>query len=232
MKQSTVPLHVDAAVSAIWEGTPVRHSENGVSQLRPALYAGRRWEAIMEKSAPQQGTSSKGERVKILGTSAQWPTICACCCGAAETTRAVGAVVSVVGRTRTTLSWQTPYCRKCIRHMSIDRLTCLVGILLLGGGVLLFFGAISVGLVTHSWVWSLVCAVLVVCGVKFGVRALDNIGYKRRLRLTTPQCCAAGTDLVAARLKSQYRTLESTFIFYNPIFAERFRTANKNMISQ
>jgi hypothetical protein len=30
MKQWAVLLHLDVAVSATWEGTPVRHSEKGV----------------------------------------------------------------------------------------------------------------------------------------------------------------------------------------------------------
>lgn len=155
------------------------------------------------------------------GETLNWPLLCVCCCGAANTSLPIGQDKKI-GTLRFISQWKVPYCETCKKHTGFERERSSAVAILKGVGlIVLIFSGIAVGAeVGYPW---LIAPVVFVIGMT--LYAL----FEQWLDRKSPVMPGCATKKVAVLYSSNFcgqsGKVLHTFKFANERYAYAFEAA-------
>lgn len=157
-----------------------------------------------------------GYEIQVSARSLNWPRVCACCCGSANTVRRTAASRTTGKRVQrtTTAWWEVPYCASCLSHES----TFASASAIFGGGIAAAIIIFLIASIQQAPVTGWILAFAAGAAAVWANRALT-----RRARAEMQPRCAATRGAVA--YTGWYGTFH-TFIFASREYLEAFTAAN------
>lgn len=170
---------------------------------------------------PVERRPRRGIRVDISGNKLEFPLMCACCCGPAETslvaiaTRTTGVKIEKIENR----GWSFPYCSKCLEHFRASEKT---------------FAAIAIALLVLALIVLLLAAPHSFCSgfVPVGLACFVVYAWQEnQIKQTAESMCS--TSCVGAASAVSYLGWDGSihsFLVDNEEFALEFMRANRKKL--